>query len=77
VLELRAKADELMLRENAPRPILQGRNLIERGLKPGKHFSAILDAAFEAQMEGQFGDLPQALAWLDRRGGAGGSDSAA
>lgn len=61
---LLAKAEELRLQISAPKPILQGRHLIAAGMKPGKEFKAILDAAFEAQLEGQFGDLEGAEAWL-------------
>ena len=34
-------------------PILMGRHLIEAGVKPGHHFKAMLDAAFEAQIENE------------------------
>jgi tRNA nucleotidyltransferase (CCA-adding enzyme) len=67
VLELRAKAEELRLRESAPKPLLQGRHLIARGLEPGKHFGTLLSEAFEAQLEGEFTDIEGALKWLDRR----------
>ena len=49
------------------RPILQGRHLIAAGLTPGKPFKALLHEAFEAQLEGQFGDLEGAEAWLKQR----------
>jgi tRNA nucleotidyltransferase (CCA-adding enzyme) len=61
---LRAKAEELRLRDSAPKPLLQGRHLIDRGMQPGKHFGTILDEAFEAQLEGKFADLDGALRWL-------------
>jgi tRNA nucleotidyltransferase (CCA-adding enzyme) len=32
-------------------PILMGRHLIEAGVKPGRHFKAMLDRAFEAQID--------------------------
>ena len=67
VTELRAKADELRLRESAPKPLLQGRHLVARGLQPGKQFGTLLDEAFEAQLEGAFTDLEGALKWLDGR----------
>jgi tRNA nucleotidyltransferase (CCA-adding enzyme) len=41
--------------------------LIAAGMKPGKEFKAILHEAFEAQLEGQFGDLEGAQAWLRSR----------
>ena len=65
VLELRAKAEELRLRDSAPKPLLQGRHLIARGMEPGKHFGTLLDEAFDAQLEGGFTDLDGALKWLD------------
>ena len=41
-----------------------GRHLLELGLKPGAAFGTILREAFDAQIEGVFFDLPQALRWL-------------
>jgi len=67
ITELRTKADELRLRESAPKPLLQGRHLVARGLTPGKQFRKLLDEAFEAQLEGAFTDLDGALKWLDSR----------
>jgi len=67
VTELRAKAAELCLRDAAPKPILQGRHLISRGMQPGVQFGRLLDEAFEAQLEGGFTDLDGALKWLDAR----------
>jgi tRNA nucleotidyltransferase (CCA-adding enzyme) len=64
---LLAKAEELRLRDSAPKPLLKGRDLIAAGLKPGKPFKALLHEAFEAQLEGQFSDLDGALAWLKQR----------
>jgi tRNA nucleotidyltransferase (CCA-adding enzyme) len=44
---------------------LQGRHLVARGLLPGKDFKRILDAAFEAQLDGSFADDAAGNAWLD------------
>jgi tRNA nucleotidyltransferase (CCA-adding enzyme) len=65
VTALRTKAEELRLRDSAPKPILQGRHLIARGMQPGRQFGTLLDEAFEAQLEGGFTDLDGALKWLD------------
>jgi len=65
ILELRAKAEELRLRDAAPKPLLQGRHLIARGMEPGKHFGTLLNEAFEDQLEGSFTDLEGAMKWLD------------
>ena len=67
VKALLAKAEELRVQDSAPKPILLGRHLIAAGMKPGKEFKAILHEAFEAQLEGQFGDLAGAQAWLRSR----------
>jgi tRNA nucleotidyltransferase (CCA-adding enzyme) len=67
VSALRAKAEELRLRDSAPKPLLQGRHLIARGMQPGKQFGTLLDEAFEVQLEGGFTDLDGALKWLDER----------
>ena len=59
------KAEMLKVAQDAPQPLLLGRHLIERGLTPGEHFKGILDAAFEAQLEGKFTNEEAALQWLD------------
>ncbi len=66
VTRLLAKAHELQVRQSAPRPILQGRHLIERGMIPGPAFGKTLNAAYEAQLEGLIQDLPSALDWLSK-----------
>lgn len=57
-------AEGLDVASGKPEPILMGRHLIGLGLKPGKMFGKILDAAFEAQINGEFVNLTEALAWL-------------
>jgi len=53
------------LDKGVPKPIMQGRHLVSRGLKPGKDFKRILDAAFEAQLEGTFVDEVDGSVWLE------------
>ena len=65
---LLARAADLQVQASAPKPILLGRHLIEIGLRPGPEFGVILEAAFEAQLEGKFFDLPQAWGWLAEPG---------
>lgn len=62
--KLRTRAHQLSIRIAPPRPILLGRHLIALGHAPGPHFTAILDAAFEAQLDGAFSDEATALIWL-------------
>lgn len=47
-----------------PTPILQGRDLIKQGLKPGPAFGRILRKAFNAQLNQEFKNLAGALKWL-------------
>jgi tRNA nucleotidyltransferase (CCA-adding enzyme) len=61
----RAKA--LDVEAQAPKPILQGRHLIPRGVKPGPDMGALLREAFDAQLEGKFHDETGAIAWLEER----------
>jgi tRNA nucleotidyltransferase (CCA-adding enzyme) len=62
---LLAEAARLDVSSKAPGPILLGRHLIAKGIKPGPHMGALLKEAFEAQLEGTFVDEAGALAWLD------------
>ncbi len=36
-----------------PEPLVQGRHLVALGAEPGAHFGAVLDACYEAQLEGE------------------------
>lgn len=67
--QLRDAAHRLELAAQAPRPILQGRDLIALGFSPGPRFGEILAAAFEAQLDGAFADHADALDWLRRQPG--------
>lgn len=58
------KAKRLTIADNAPKPILLGRHMIELGQSPGPHFSKALDHCYEAQLEGKFNDEPSALKYL-------------
>jgi tRNA nucleotidyltransferase (CCA-adding enzyme) len=61
---LRVRALSLALESAAPRPLILGRHLIAMGRPPGPEFKPILDAAFEAQLDGAFKDEAGGLAWL-------------
>lgn len=67
IAELRAKAGALALERAAPKPILLGRHLLALGFTPGPAFKPVLDAAFEAQLDGAFLDESGAIVWLQRR----------
>lgn len=55
------RAEVLAIKDSAPKPILLGRHLIELGLVPGVKFKEILNAAYEAQLDGAFFDLENAV----------------
>ena len=55
------------MENSAPRPLVLGRHLVALGHKPGPDFKPILDAAFEAQLDGAFTDEAGGLAWLRHR----------
>ena len=62
--ELVARAHALALADTAPRPIVLGRHLLQLGRQPGPDFKPIIDAAFEAQLDGAFTDEAGGVAWL-------------
>lgn len=61
---LLAQARAEQVESAAPKPILLGRHLISLGLQPGQYYSAILDACYQAQLEGHFKDETEGLPWL-------------
>lgn len=58
------KAKELGILHHPATPLIQGKDLIELGLKPSKEFSKILEDAYQAQIKNIFKDKPGALNWL-------------
>jgi tRNA nucleotidyltransferase (CCA-adding enzyme) len=61
---LRARASALAVEASAPRPIILGRHLLAMGRTPGPGFKPVLEAAFEAQLDGAFSDEAGGLLWL-------------
>ena len=55
------RARELNIENEAPKPILLGRHLIELGQKPSKEFGEILKAVFELQLDGKVVNLEEAI----------------
>ena len=64
---LAEQAERLRVADAAPKPIVQGRDLIAIGLKPGVAFGGLLKAAYEAQLDGAFSDLPGGIAFIRQR----------
>ena len=59
------RAEELEVKDSEPKPIILGRHLIDRGLKPDPAFSPILEQCFEEQLDGTFKNLEGGLSFLD------------
>ena len=51
---LAEKAERLKVMSSAPAPLVQGRDLMDMGWKPGPHFQGILERVYRAQLEGKF-----------------------
>ena len=60
------RAEELKIKDSEPKPILLGRHLIERGMKPGAEFGPLLEKCFEAQLDGNFTELESGLEYLNQ-----------
>jgi tRNA nucleotidyltransferase (CCA-adding enzyme) len=58
------RAAKLAVADQVPAPIILGRHLIAAGLAPGPQFKDILNACYEAQMDGKFADLAGGEAFL-------------
>ncbi len=64
VLWLKKEAERLSVTKEGPSAILMGRHLLDLKIAPGPKMGKILHAAYEAQLDGEFADLENALAWL-------------
>ncbi len=63
-----AKAHELEVLDSAPPRLLLGRHLLESGWQEGPGVGEVVQAAYEAQLDGEFADLPGALQWVQGHG---------
>jgi len=64
---LEERATDLGVLAEPPRRLLQGRDVIARGVRPGRRVGRLLSASYEAQLDGRFDDRDGALADLERR----------
>ena len=65
VREFREKCAALAIEKAPPKPMVQGRDLIARGLSPGPEFGPLLEKCYEAQLAGEIRDAASAAAFLD------------
>lgn len=63
---LAAEAQRLDVKDAAPKPLVQGRDLIAAGLKPGTEFGKILKRCYEAQLDGEFSTTDEGVEWMSR-----------
>lgn len=61
------RARALRVASAPPPALVLGRHLLERGLGQGKQLGELVREAYEAQLDGAFGDAAGARAWLDAR----------
>ena len=62
---LAERAEALAVADARPEPLLQGRHLRSRRLKPGPRYGRLLRACYEAQLDGEFADVEGGLRFLD------------
>jgi tRNA nucleotidyltransferase (CCA-adding enzyme) len=62
-----ALARELVAAAAVPGRLLLGRHLLEMGVAPGPRMGELLDAAYEAQLDGAFDTLEGAREWATRQ----------
>lgn len=66
LLLLEEVAQEEALHQQAPKPMVLGRHLIDFGLKPGAHFKPILRELFEMQLDGAFSSIEEAEPFIQQ-----------
>lgn len=64
---LAQRMENLQLKDQKPKPILQGRDLIAIGLQPGIQFGEILERMFQAQLDGEFSTHEDGIVYLKTR----------
>lgn len=58
------RAEALRVKDSAPKPLMLGRHLLALGATAGPKFKPLLDACYEAQLDGKFTDEAGGLAFL-------------
>lgn len=61
-------AERIQLKESAPRPLVNGRDLIPLGVKAGPQMGKILKLAFEAQLDDRFSSREDGIEYIRRVG---------
>jgi tRNA nucleotidyltransferase (CCA-adding enzyme) len=61
------RARRLEVEDQAPTPLVMGRHLLELGVPPGPDMGRLLDACYEAQLDGEFTAADQGIAYARQR----------
>ena len=61
---LASEAERLKVKDSAPKPFIQGRDLIALGLQPGVTFGRLIKVCYEAQLDGKIKSHEEGLAAL-------------
>lgn len=64
---IHGRMEKLAITNTAPKPILKGRHLLQRGWESGPQMGRILTRAYEAQLDGKFDDETGAVKWLENQ----------
>ncbi|MEY3988923.1 MAG: hypothetical protein RI985_4 [Chloroflexota bacterium] len=64
--EVMAMALQLQVVDEKPVALVRGEHVLALGVAPGKRVGELLHAAYEAQLDGEFGDVESGVAWLQR-----------
>lgn len=63
---LAAQAERLRVADAAPKPFVQGRDLLALGLKPGPRIGRLLKRLYEAQLDGAFASREAGIEYFQR-----------
>jgi tRNA nucleotidyltransferase (CCA-adding enzyme) len=61
---LRSRADELNISKTPPKPLIQGKDLINLGLEPSPKFKTILQTTYQAQLDGTIVSKDEAIEFV-------------
>tara|TARA_B100000085_G_C18081010_1_gene325027 strand:+ start:183 stop:467 length:285 start_codon:yes stop_codon:yes gene_type:complete len=64
VMALKKTAEKLEVTHGAPKPLVQGKQLLSMGYPPGKEMGRLLTKVYDQQIEQGWSQRQSALAWL-------------
>lgn len=62
--DIEKKIKELDIEREAPKRVIEGRDLIKIGFKPSKEFNTLLETIYEAQLHNKFHTKSEAIEWI-------------